>query len=161
MRLAVFLSAMALVACGPTAAPAPATTTSTSVTAAPTGANAKPATPSAQTPTGWDRDLLALLPQIDACIAKTPDAREITYADERNGAVFVRLSSPENNFDCNVRGGVAQISRRDEALSVDGENSAIFVRGPGENPGGECYQAPEVHDTHGALVGWMIDPEGC
>jgi hypothetical protein len=105
--------------------------------------------------------LLALLPQIDACIAKQPDAREITYAGARDGGVFVRLSSPQNNFDCSVRGGVAQPSRRDEALTIDGENAAIFIRGPGENPGGECYQAPEVHDANGALVGWMIDPEGC
>jgi hypothetical protein len=159
MRIAVFLLAIALAACGSATAPAPATTTSTSVTAG--AANAKPATQRAQTPTGWDRNLLALLPQIDACIAKASDAREVTYAGERDGGVFVRLSSPQNNFDCSVHDDVAQVSRRDEALSVDGENSAIFVRGPGENPGGECYQAPEVHDAHGALVGWMIDPEGC
>jgi hypothetical protein len=105
--------------------------------------------------------LLALLSQIDACIAKQPDAREVTYAGERDGGVFVRLSSPQNNFDCSVRAGVAQVSRRDEALTIDGENAAIFIRGPGDNPGGECYQAPEVHDAHGALIGWMIDPEGC
>jgi hypothetical protein len=105
--------------------------------------------------------LLALLPQIDACIAKQPDAREVTYAGERDGGVFVRLSSPQNNFDCSVRAGVAQLSRRDEALTIDGESAAIFIRGPGDNPGGECYQAPEVHDANGALVGWMVDPEGC
>ncbi len=109
----------------------------------------------------WDRNLLALLPQIDACIAKQNDAREISYAGERNGAVFVRMSGAQNEFDCTVRGGVAEVSRRNEALTVEGENAAIFVRGPGENPGGECYQAPEVHDANGALVGWMIDPEGC
>ena len=105
--------------------------------------------------------MLALLPQIDACVARQPDAREVTYAGERDGGVFVRLSSPQNNFDCSVRAGVAQVSRRDESLVIDGENAAIFIRGPGDNPGGECYQAPEVHDANGAVVGWMVDPEGC
>lgn len=41
------------------------------------------------------------------------------------------------------------------------ENPIIFVRAPGQNPGGECYEAPEVHAADGALLGWILDPEGC
>jgi hypothetical protein len=160
MRAFVLILGLALAACGQTSAPPQATVTATP--AAPTPpVTAKPAVAGAPVSAAWDHNLLALLPQIDACIAKQPDAREVTYAGERDGGVFVRLSSPRNNFDCSVRGGAAQMSRRDEALAVDGENAAIFIRGPGENPGGECYQAPEVHDANGALVGWMVDPEGC
>jgi hypothetical protein len=159
MRALAFVSALALVACGQTGVASPATTTAPPAQAAP--ANAKPVTTGAAESSAWDRNLLALLPQIDACVAKQPDAREITYAGERNGGVFVRLSGPQASFDCSVRAGVAQLSPRDEALTIDGENAAIFIRGPGENPGGECYQAPEVRDANGALVGWMIDPEGC
>ena len=159
MRALVFVSALALAACGQAGVTSPATTTATASTQ-PAPADAKPVTTGAES-SAWDRNLLALLPQIDACIAKQPDARQVTYAGERDGGVFVRLSGSQTSFDCSVRSGVAQVSRRDEALTIDGENAAIFVRGPGENPGGECYQAPEVHDANGALVGWMIDPEGC
>ena len=159
MRAFVLILGLALAACGQTSAPPPATTAPAPVASAQT-ADAKP-TPSTPVSTAWDRNLLALLPQIDACIAKAADAREVTYAGERDGGVLIRLSSPQNNFDCRVRGGLAQVSRRDEALTIEGENAAIFIRGPGENPGGECYQAPEVHDANGALVGWMVDPEGC
>jgi len=161
MRTLLLLSAIVLLtACGQTSAPAPQAAATNATTATTTASPSKPAATSTQS-SAWDRNLLALLPQIDACIAKQPDAREITYAGERDGGVLVRLSSPQNNFDCNVRAGSAQVSRRNESLNIDGENAAIFIRGPGENPGGECYQAPEVHDASGALVGWMVDPEGC
>jgi hypothetical protein len=56
---------------------------------------------------------------------------------------------------------VVALGDRDAALVVDGENAAIFERGPGQNPGGECYEAPEVRDANGLLIGWMLDPQGC
>ncbi|MBI3437727.1 MAG: hypothetical protein HY054_03570 [Proteobacteria bacterium] len=113
---------LALVACGQTGAPAPqAPAQSTSTTPATEPAASKPATDATTQSTAWDRDLLALLPEIDACIAKQPDAREVTYAERRGADVFVRLSSPQNNFDCTVRDADARISGRDDALTIDGE----------------------------------------
>jgi hypothetical protein len=54
-----------------------------------------------------------------------------------------------------------QVSPYDWNLHIEDEGKALFIRGEGENPGGDCYVAPEVRDASGALLGWMIDPEGC
>ena len=48
-----------------------------------------------------------------------------------------------------------------ESEQPAGTNAEIFVRGPGKNPGGECYDAPEVKDADGKLLGWWLDPAGC
>lgn len=144
MRWTIITALFALTACGQaatTAPTAPPTTTATS--------------------TAWDRDLIALMPQIDACIARSPQTRQVSYAGQRAGAVLVRLQGDEEAIDCQFSNNVAQTRPRDMQLVIDGESAAIFVRGPGENPGGECYAAPEVRDAGGALLGWMLDPEGC
>ncbi len=119
---------------------------------------------------GWAANLEELLPAIDRCLVDTPNTRWISFAGEQRGATLVRLSGSEQNVDCRVSarsgpGGttafVIDIRPRDETLVVEGENQAIFVRAPGQNPGGECYTAPEVRSTTGELLGWMTDPEGC
>lgn len=110
----------------------------------------------------WDRDLTALLPAIDACIARAPDSRRVTYAARSHSGVFVRLNGFEA-IDCRVNadGSGANTSPADANLQIAGDGDAIFVRAPGANPGGECYEAPEVRDASGALLGWMDDPLGC
>ena len=55
----------------------------------------------------------------------------------------------------------ASSQQRSEALHAPGEGTAIFVRGPGAQPGGECYDAPEVRSASGELLGWKADPLGC
>jgi len=62
---------------------------------------------------------------------------------------------------CIVRGEIASVGTSRGDPLFDGEDEAIFVRGPGENPGGECYDAPEVRSASGELLGWMMDPMGC
>lgn len=112
----------------------------------------------------WDSALFALLPQIDACLAASPETRTVRYAGERDGAALVRMEGASGQVDCAVTLGAApsaNVLARNEAISVASEGDAIFVRGPGANPGGECYAAPEVRDTSGALVGWWLDPQGC
>jgi len=115
----------------------------------------------------WDSNLLALIPQIDACIERAPETRHVSYAGARDGATLVRLQGAERQVDCRVSSPfagdvtVVEIAPRDENLVIAGESTAIFVRSPGENPGGECYEAPEVRDANGTLLGWMLDPEGC
>ncbi len=113
----------------------------------------------------WDHQLIALMPQIDACIARSPETRWVTYAGQQaDGNMLVRLSAGDA-FDCTVAPGatpeVLSFGARSETLRVASESAAIFVRGPGENPGGECYEAPEVRSASGDLLGWMMDPLGC
>ena len=100
------------------------------------------------------------MPQIDACLAKSPSTRQISFAGQYRGSVLVRMQG-ETAADCRVANGVATIAPHDDALNVPGDGEALFVRGPGENPGGECYEAPEVRDASGAVLGWMLDTEGC
>ena len=111
----------------------------------------------------WDGQLLQLMPKIDACIAAAPEARRVTYVgDDGGGAYVVRLWSQSGGVDCNVSAdGVAQIAPRNDDVRMGGEGEAIFVRGPGRNPGGQCFQAHEVHSASGELLGWMDDPQGC
>lgn len=122
---------------------------------------------SAATTTGWDTHLTELLPFIDACLAKSPDTRWISYAGRTGeGLVMVRMSGGAGEFDCTVpdddpSAERALVTAHRDDLHIDGEGAAIFVRAPGENPGGACYTAPEVRDGNGVLVGWMADPEGC
>ena len=84
----------------------------------------------------WDRDLLTLMPQIDACIERSNGLRYVSYAGARDGATLVRLGG-EKPMDCRVTSApgaalVVTITPRDEALAIDGEDDAIFVRGPGK-----------------------------
>jgi hypothetical protein len=113
----------------------------------------------------WDYQLIALMPQIDACIRDARGARWITFAGQQNDATFVRLQRNEISFDCRVssyRGAtVIDLRPRDESVTAATEGAAIFVRAPGENPGGECYEAPEVRGVNNELLGWMLDPMGC
>jgi hypothetical protein len=124
-------------------------------------AKSEPAAPAAQNG-AWDHDLLALLPEIDACIDGVSNTRTITYAGRQSdGSTLVRMRGETTRVDCRVNADAVRIRARDDALHIPGEGDAIFVRGPGENPGGECYQAPEVRDANGQVIGWMLDPEGC
>lgn len=114
----------------------------------------------------WDWRLIELLPAIDACISLSPNTRQITYAAlEENGRVLVRLhGASETPKDCRAPltpGAPAIVTPTDANLLIAGDGDAIFVRAPGQNPGGECYEAPEVRAADGELLGWMDDPLGC
>lgn len=110
----------------------------------------------------WDYQLIALMPQIDACIAQRPDSRWITYAGETApGEVIVRMRGGDALSDCRVSNGAATIRDQDGNTRYATDNAVIFVRGPGDNPGGECYDAPEVRGANNELLGWRVDPLGC
>jgi hypothetical protein len=163
IRASLVLLVLAAAACGQTNAKPPSASPASSTITTP---------PAATPPRGgapvwdfansrvWDRNLLALMPQIDACLAKSPSTREISFAGQYRGAFLVRMQG-ENAVDCTVAGGVATIAPHNDALDVPGDGDALFVRGPGPNPGGDCYEAPEVRDANGAVLGWMLDTEGC
>ena len=110
----------------------------------------------------WDAHLIERVPQIDACIALAPEARRVTWAGPRARGYVVRLWGESGGVDCAVGlAGYAQVAPRDDNVRIGGEREAIFVRAPGPNPGGECFEAPEVRSAEGELLGWMDDPLGC
>ncbi|MEZ6022401.1 MAG: hypothetical protein R3C16_03070 [Hyphomonadaceae bacterium] len=107
----------------------------------------------------WNAQLLELMPAITAC-AGASHGHWVTYAGREGDAVLVRLE--DTNADCRFVDGQASLAPRDDGLRMVSEGEAVFVQGrDGPNPGGECYEAPEVRNASGALVGWMMDPEGC
>lgn len=128
-----------------------------------------PAAPvaAAPAPIAWETRLTEMLPYIDACVARSPDTRWISYAGLLNDReVAVRIGGAPGEFVCTVpmaepTAANAAIIPDDENVAFEGEGSAIFVRGPGDNPGGECYEAEEVVNASGEAIGWWADPHGC
>ena len=113
----------------------------------------------------WDRDIVALMPQIDACLAASP-AKTVTYAARLpDGHVLVRLDSENGSFDCNVTGSAAQVAAMDGNVNFGGAGAVRFYRanpdGSGANPGGECFEAPSVRDANGKVLGWTLENEDC
>ena len=147
MRVVIAL-ALILAACGETATEAPEV-------------------PAEVAPVAWETRLSEMLPYIDACIAKSPETRWVSYAGLLNDReVAVRLGGAPGEFVCTVptdepSAANAAIVPDDENEAFAGEGSATFVRGPGENPGGECYEAQVVVDANGEAIGWWADPHGC
>lgn len=112
----------------------------------------------------WDRDIAELLPSIDACLAGATEPMSVIYAARETDSAFVRLTYENETFDCRAPltpGGEAEVTPADPAMHFAGEREAIFIRAPGDNPGGECYEAPEVRAADGTLLGWWDDPQGC
>lgn len=101
------------------------------------------------------------LPLIDACLALAPDRRVVTINPASD--ITIRLSGEAGDLDCAVPDDDPDPSRATvlPALNDLPEDAIIFVRAPGENPGGECYVAPEVRNEAGELLGWTLDPAGC
>ncbi len=109
----------------------------------------------------WDTNLTDLLPAIDACLEASPLTRQISFAEEKVGSTLVRMRGGDEEIDCWSAGERGQVSARNRSHIEAGEFLALFVRAPGENPGGECYDAPEVRNADGEVLGWMMDPLGC
>ncbi|MGD9981873.1 MAG: hypothetical protein AB7H66_14070 [Hyphomonadaceae bacterium] len=119
-------------------------------------------TPTADSSPDTRESIIARMPLIDACLMLSPETRVVTIDPASN--VFVRLSGNDQNVDCVIPDDTTDPSnaaivaaREDVAMS----DPILFVRAPGENPGGECYEAPEVRGDAGELLGWTLDPEGC
>jgi hypothetical protein len=141
MRAAAIAFLMTLTACGQSTAP---------TTPPPSG----PQYPNAQAIT--DR-----LPLIDACLALAPDRPVVTINPASN--TTLRLSGEAGDLDCVVPDDAQDPANATvlPALNDPPADAIQFIRAPGENPGGECYQAPEVRNASGELIGWTLDPEGC
>lgn len=112
----------------------------------------------------WGQDVIAALPVIDACLKASGHEPPVVFAAATApDAGFVMLAGGDQDplHACTVAAGAARIAPYTADAGPAGTNAEIFIRGPGENPGGECYQAPEVTDADGKLVGWWLDPLGC
>ncbi|BCW89654.1 hypothetical protein sos41_28200 [Alphaproteobacteria bacterium SO-S41] len=113
----------------------------------------------------WGQDVVAAIPIIDACLALDATKPPISFAAATApDAGYVMLSGSDDHplQGCVVAGGKATLTPATaDDIEPPGTNAEIFVRGPGENPGGECYEAPEVKDANGKLLGWWLDPMGC
>jgi hypothetical protein len=116
----------------------------------------------------WDYQVDTLIDEIDACIAEAPEWRTVTYAGELpDGSVLVRVRNGDDMRDCRVERERVKHSPRDESFLAPTENAAIFLRarpGETENPGGECYDAPEVlrfGHHFSEMVGWLLEPQEC
>ncbi|HRK63241.1 MAG TPA: hypothetical protein PLN53_02555 [Terricaulis sp.] len=114
----------------------------------------------------WDAYMKGAIIHIDRCLRLSPQTRWVRYFGRDEDSNFIlRLSGEGGDVDCHsswqddVPG--IYVYPRNENLRFIGEDVYVFVRAPGENPGGECYEAPEVRGEDGALLGWVADPEGC
>ncbi|MCC6920660.1 MAG: hypothetical protein IT548_15795 [Alphaproteobacteria bacterium] len=112
----------------------------------------------------WDNDLLTLLPQIDSCLAAAKSKGPVTLATRTNAGVIVRVMVDDGTFECafpgdSTRPGKAAVAT--DAAPMVSERDPLFYRAPGENPGGECFDAPEIRSADGKLIGWTMADEDC
>jgi hypothetical protein len=140
MRAVAIAFLVTLAACGQSTAPTPP----------PSG----PQYPNAQ-------PIIERLPLIDACLALAPDRHVVTI--DPVAVRTLRLSGEAGSLDCVVPDDNTDPANATVLPALDDPpaDAIQFVRAPGENPGGECYQAPEVRSASGELLGWVLDPEGC
>ena len=139
-KLSVIIAACTLAACGQSTAPS-------SPPSGPQYENAQP--------------IIDRLPLIDACLAQAPDRHVVTIDPAARRTL--RLSGEAGDVDCVVPDDNDDPENATvlPALNDPPTDAIQFVRAPGENPGGECYAAPEVRGADGELLGWVLDPEGC
>lgn len=113
----------------------------------------------------WDNDLLAFLPQIDACLARAKSKGPVSIAAQTVAGVIVRVPGGEaGTYECLFPEGMTEPSRAGivaDPAAIVGEWDPSFYRAPGEDPGGECFAAPEVKAADGTLIGWILPNEPC
>jgi uncharacterized membrane protein len=112
----------------------------------------------------WSSLIVALEPQVSACLSVSPDSALSYLRANDDGGAFMRVrGSTGAETDCTmVAGGTApQTMPANPSQRYPGEMDVLFYPAPGEQPGGECYAAPEVRDSSGRVLGWLADPNGC
>jgi uncharacterized membrane protein len=112
----------------------------------------------------WTTHIVALLPAVRSCLRLSPGEASVSYLrNDGEGAAFMRIVGETGaELDCTlVAGGSNPQTMPANPVRYAGERDALFFPAPGQNPGGECYAAPEVKDANGAVVGWLADPAGC
>lgn len=112
----------------------------------------------------WGQDILTALPIIDACMkSDSAEAHAILYAaaSAPDTGFLLMPAGDGDTHACTVKGGEVTAGSHVGDATPAGTGAEMFIRGPGENPGGECYEASEVKDADGNVVGWWFDPEGC
>lgn len=113
-------------------------------------------------PGDWSKDLFALLPAIEGCVARTPGSspRVVKAWSTTNGEVGVRTWNAEAaGFECVAtgQGSVVQplIALTGEAMGLHDGWSPVFTPRDLSPPAGECYQHERVVGVGGELIGWL------
>ncbi|MBU6406332.1 MAG: hypothetical protein KGS44_04215 [Alphaproteobacteria bacterium] len=112
----------------------------------------------------WASQIVALEPQVSACLGVSPDSALSYLRGNDDGGAFMRVrGSTGAETDCTMVGGgtAPQTMPANPSQRYPGEMDVLFYPAPGEQPGGECYAAPEVRDASGRVLGWLADPNGC
>jgi uncharacterized membrane protein len=109
----------------------------------------------------WRDDVRAFIPAIDACMAKAPVRMPVTHVAQDGKSQRVRLtaSGPEERYDCVYENGIAKLARATRELP--GDRQVMFVRAPGEDPGGACAASTPVTNEKGEMLGWIVPNEPC
>ncbi len=112
----------------------------------------------------WSSQIVALEPQVSACLRVSPDSALTYLRANDDGGAFMRVrGSTGAETECTMVGGgtAPQTMPANPGVRYPGEMDVMFYPAPGEQPGGECYAAPEVKDASGRVLGWLADPNGC
>ncbi len=112
----------------------------------------------------WTNHLLELLPQIDICLKEAKSRGAVLIAARSEGMTTVRIGKEDTIFQCTIPDGAAKPEKAglvNDSIPLLAEGNPMFFRAPGKNPGGECFDAPEVHDDKGNLIGWTMVNEDC
>ena len=114
----------------------------------------------------WTTQIAALAPAVRACLSVSPGRSAVSYlrADGNNLAFMRVVGETGAEVDCTAAltgEGAPQVQPVTGPRGYPGERDALFYPAPGDNPGGECYVAPEVRSESGELLGWLALPDGC
>lgn len=115
----------------------------------------------------WDRNILELMPAIDACLKSAKSKGPVTFAAREGDGPTIRIASKGDATtichidDTHGAPKVAKLEKNKHVPRLAGERDPLFYRAPAKNPGGECYEAEKVIDKSGKFLGWTDTDEGC
>lgn len=110
---------------------------------------------------GWAVELSALLPAIDACLARAsakPARVTIAYINEENQAAVRLVESDLGRSECLASRDGATIISFEPLADRDvfrGERDPLFTRAPASPPSSACLSSEEVKGSGGATLGWL------
>ena len=108
----------------------------------------------------WTSEIGALLPGIDACIAKAdkkPARVTIAYPLDDGMAAVRILDAEGGRYDCNAPAAGGAVTGWDpiaDQSNLTGERDPMFTRAPAAAPTGKCYTTTPAKLPNGATIGW-------
>ncbi|MGE3867521.1 MAG: hypothetical protein AB7G04_11460, partial [Hyphomonadaceae bacterium] len=108
---------------------------------------------------GWSSRLGALLPAIDACLARVeskPATVTIAYGNNDQTSVR-RIDGEGGRYECGVANDGSRVDYWDGLADRDvlqGERDPLFVRAPAPAPKGPCVHNEAAKNAAGGAIGW-------